>query len=1048
MRNVGHNQRVDVRVRLAGGFTVARGSRDLAPAELGSRRGRLLLALLAAARPSLVTVDALAEVLWPDEVRRRAAADVATLVSRLRRVLGRAAVEGDRQGYRLGGGVVVDMDEATALLVDAADEAEAPALRSAAARRALELVGDTPPLPEAGSWADPVRAEWARIRRDALHMRSTAAAAAGEYGVAVEAARTALAADPLDEQAARDVMSAHQGSGQIAAALEAYEELRERLRDELGADPSGATQRVHLALLRDEQVSAGAPPPSPSRPANPNLVGRDDELYRLRRLWSAAVAGQPGIVLVVGESGIGKTALNSALADLVTRTGGTVVSARCYDTERSLLLQPFVDVVRTALTALPQPVIAEIAGEHAGALLTVLPDLGPILGDPPRVNAAPELLRRRTFDAVAGTLSRLGRRAPLLINLDDLQDAGRSTVELLHYLARRAGRTALLVTATLQPDRGASALATLRDVAHVVRLGPLQYSDVVVLATRLGRPELAEALMRRTAGHPLFVVESLRALSTGSAELPDSLREAVLARVRRLPEPGETVLRAAAVFESGVALADLTPTAGLPQGVVETACERALEAGLLAVTGRDYEFAHDLARKVLYLSTPEPTRVALHRRAADQLSHRPEALARQAQAAGELARAARAWLIAGERAMRGYLVSDAERMADDALAVATEAGQRELAARALVLRGRARHAAADNSEAAADLESAIEVAREIGDRRLELTTISQLAPTAFGLPADEAEGYINRGLALCRELGDHIAEIYTLGRLSVLKSNRLQFVEAVDLAQHSAAAARATGDEEVLAAALDSLKTSWAYLGEVDQLRPIVEELDAILRRRGDLWFLQWTAFEAAFAPLASGDFDAAMTQIERAHDVNRRSGFLSYEPWFTAHLGWVSRLAGDLTTARTVGRQAWEHSIQVAHPWWRATAAGFYAATLLQMGDRAEAVTVLERVRAEVVVRRTVEAHLLRWLSPLAEATGDLSVIRQADAMLATAAAPAGSAWVLGADVYLCLARAWYSAGQPRRAERVLAPLLVAVRRIPWVPVLAEIERLQTVHA
>src|SRR4029453_8913264 len=131
-------------------------------------------------------------------------------------------------------------------------------------------------------------------------------------------------------------------------------------------------------------------------------------------LWSAAVAGQPGIALVVGESGIGKTALNSGLADLVTRTGGTVVTARCYDTERSLLLQPFVDVLRSALTALPEPVIAEVAGEHAGALLTVLPDLGPILGAPPRVSGPPELMRRRTFDAVAGTLSRLGRRGPLL----------------------------------------------------------------------------------------------------------------------------------------------------------------------------------------------------------------------------------------------------------------------------------------------------------------------------------------------------------------------------------------------------------------------------------------------------------------------------------------------------------------------------------------------------------------------------------------------------------------------------------------------------------
>jgi DNA-binding SARP family transcriptional activator len=1038
---------VDVRVRLAGGFTVGRGGRDLAPVEVGSRRGRQLLALLAVARPALVTVDALAEVLWPEEVRPRAAEDVATLVSRLRKVLGRAAVEGDRHGYRLGAGVTVDLDEAATLLDAAADEADAPALRSAAARRALELAGDTSPLPDAGRWADPARAQWAQLRRDALHMRSTAAASAGEYAVAVEAARAAVSADPLDEQAARDLMAAYQAGGQTAAALDVYERLRVALRDELGADPSATTQQLHLALLRDEPIGS-AQPSSAARRADTDLVGRADELDRLRRLWSAAVAGQPGIALVVGESGIGKTALNSGLADLVTRTGGTVVTARCYDTERSLLLQPFVDVLRSALTALPEPVIAEVAGEHAGALLTVLPDLGPILGDPPRVSGPPELMRRRTFDAVAGTLSRLGRRGPLLVNLDDLQDAGRSSVELLHYLARRAGRTALLVSATVQPDRGASALATLRDVAHVVRLGPLQYADVATLATRLGHPELSDALMRRTAGHPLFVVESLRALSTGSAELPDSLREAVLARVRRLSEPAETVLRAAAVFDSGVALADLTPTAGLPQGVVEKACERALAAGLLAVTGRDYEFAHDLAREVLYQSTPEPTRVALHRRAADQLSERPEALARHAQAGGEPARAARAWLIAGETAMRGYLVSDAERMAEDAYAAATEADQSELAARGLVLRGRARDAAGDNEAAIADLLAAIDIARETGDRRLELTAISRLAsPAALGMPADEAERYTLRLLALCRELGDHVSEAYTLGRLAVLNVNRLRFAEAVQRAETSVAASRQTGDEMALVASLDSLKTGWAYLGKVDRLAPVIEELDGLVRRRGDLFLLQWTAFEAAFAPLAAGDFNAALAQVEQARDINRRSGFLGYEPWFTAHLGWVHRLAGDLPMARRCGRAAWERSVELAHPWWRATAAGYYATTLLQDDDPDEAVKILERVRPEVE-RIGIESYLLRCLAPLAEATGDAEIISRADAVLARLTAPDGSAWVLGADMYLCLARAWYRAGHPRRAKQVLAPLLAAGRRIPWLPVVAEVERLQAVHA
>jgi hypothetical protein len=107
--------------------------------------------------------------------------------------------------------------------------------------------------------------------------------------------------------------------------------------------------------------------------------------------------------------------------------------------------------------------------------------------------------------------------------------------------------------------------------------------------------------------------------------------------------------------------------------------------------------------------------------------------------------------------------------------------------------------------------------------------------------------------------------------------------------------------------------------------------------------------------------------------------------------------------------------------------------------------VKILERVCPEV---ERIESYRLRCLAPLAEATGDADIIGQADATLARLTAPDGSAWVLGADVYLCLARAWYRVGHPHRAEQVLAPLLAAARRIPWRPVVAEVERLQAVHA
>jgi hypothetical protein len=80
----------------------------------------------------------------------------------------------------------------------------------------------------------------------------------------------------------------------------------------------------------------------------------------------------------------------------------------------------------------------------------------------------------------------------------------------------------------------------------------------------------------------------------------------------------------------------------------------------------------------------------------------------------------------------------------------------------------------------------------------------------------------------------------------------------------------------------------------------------------------------------------------------------------------------------------------------------------------------------------------VLRCLGPLAEVTRSPAVLAEADRLLAGATLPAGDAWVLGYEVYLSVARGWLTADQPERARAVLAPLLGAAERVPWVATLA----------
>jgi CheY-like chemotaxis protein len=149
------------------------------------------------------------------------------------------------------------------------------------------------------------------------------------------------------------------------------------------------------------------------------------------------------------------------------------VQARCYEAERSLFLQPVAEAVRAAALALPPARLPAAAGESAGTLAELVPELRRLLDLPAYERAPAELERRRSFEAVTAFVRGLAAQQPLLLALDDLHQAGASTLELLHFLLRRLAGDRLLVVATVRAEEGADALAALADVGRVLDLGPL-----------------------------------------------------------------------------------------------------------------------------------------------------------------------------------------------------------------------------------------------------------------------------------------------------------------------------------------------------------------------------------------------------------------------------------------------------------------------------------------------------------------------------------------------------------------------------------------------
>ena len=1037
-----------VTVRLAGTFAVTCGGLPDHVA-VGSRKARLLLALLAVSRGRVVPTDRIVDVLWTGQRPRRPEREVATLVSRLRATLGAGVVLGTSAGYRLGDppAVHIDLDEAALLL----DECRArlargqAAVAAAAGRRACVLLGDGPALadvPEA-DWVVDLRAEHGAQLRAARHATAEALLHAGDVAGAVETAQAAVRVDRLDEPANRLLMAAHQAGGEPARALAVFERLRTALVEELGVDPAPETRAVHQALLTETSLTeADLAATSPAAPATastgPGLAGRTAEVGRLTAAWAAATAGRPALLLVVGEGGIGKTRLVAELPPTVEATGGQVLTARCYAGERSLFLQPLVDALDSALAALSTARLRTLVGPRAAALTGLWPDLADELGAPAE-HGTPEIEVRRAFEAVTAVLRGLAADRPTLLLLDDLHQAGLTTVELLHYLARHAAPARLLVLATLRTGEGADALDVMADVAQRLDLGPLPDEAVTRLAAEAGQGELAATILRRTRGHPLFVVETLRGLAAGETGPPETLQAAVLARLRRLGRDAEDVLRAGAVLGASVDPAVVAGMLDLPAHAVERCCAEASGAGLLAVAERDYEFANDLVQEILYATTPAPVRRAHHRRAADLSTGQPEVVGRHAAAAGDEIRAARAFLLAGEQALARFATADAEALLTRALEEAERTGVAELLCRALVARGNTRNVRGAYRAAVGDFRAGLATAREAGDRRHEVQALRELgghALNALGAPARESAGYLQEGLRIALSLGDRAAEADLLARLAILQSNRLRFTEAVELGRRAVAAGRAARSDRALAAGLDGLKTAHAYLGEVAPLTEVIDELEPLLRRLGNLKLLEWTVFESAIPAVAAARWDEAEHRMAEAVEVSHRGGLIGHDSWFLAHLGWLARLRGRLDLALQHGRVAVAQARLVPQAWFGPTADALLAGTMLDCGDAAGAAAVL-RDALDAAGAEGAEAYRLRCLAPLAEATGDPAVLAEAERLLGGIETPPGGAFLLGADAYVCVARARLQSGDPGQARAVLAPLLAAARRLEWIPVL-----------
>ena len=377
------------------------------------------------------------------------------------------------------------------------------------------------------------------------------------------------------------------------------------------------------------------------RLSSPTFIGRHQERAWLGDLLAEQHADHVATILIGGEAGVGKTRLVTEFAERAAAGGWRVLVGHCLELgESGLPFAPIVEAFRDLPDLLDPNVLARVLASGRAEIGNLVPTLADGSA-PAEARPADEATQARLYEFILAMIGRLAAEAPLVLEIEDLHWADRSTRDLLRFLARNVRRGPLLIVATFRTDELHRRHPLVAFLAELGRLPRVERSDLSrlraeetreQLSSILGHPappDLARGIHERSDGNPFFAEELLAAVQApraaiGQAGLPPDLETLLGERLDRLTDATQTVLEVAAAAGRDASHVLLERIGELSNARLLAALREAIEQQVLVLVESEnhdarYSFRHALIQEAIYGRLLPTERLRLHRRIVDAL---------------------------------------------------------------------------------------------------------------------------------------------------------------------------------------------------------------------------------------------------------------------------------------------------------------------------------------------------------------------------------------------------------------------------------------------